>query len=79
MDEKLKVLVIGATGNQGGSVVQALLPKGHSIRTLTRNPDSPAAKQLVEQGVEVLKGDFSDPDSLGSCRDPLSRKQDLQE
>ncbi len=61
---KNNVLVIGATGNQGGSVVQALLPKGYHIRTLTRNPDSPAAKRLAEQGVEVMKGDFSDYDSL---------------
>ena len=64
MDKKLSVLVIGATGNQGGAVVQALLPKGYSIRTLTRKPDSAAAKRLTEQGVEVLKGDFSDSDSL---------------
>ena len=60
---KLSILVIGATGNQGGAVVQAL-SKEHSIRTLTRNPDSDKAKKLKEQGVEVLKGDFSDPDSL---------------
>ena len=59
-----KILVIGATGNQGGAVVKALLPKGYHIRTLTRNPDSPAAKRLVEKGVEVMKGDFSDHDSL---------------
>jgi len=59
-----KVLVMGATGNQGGSVVKALLPKGHQIRTITRNPDSPAAKLLIEQGVEIMKGDFSDHDSL---------------
>ena len=64
MSEKLSVLVIGATGNQGGSVVQSLLPKGHNIRTITRNPDSDKAKKLKEQGVEVMKGDFSDSDSL---------------
>ena len=64
MSEKLSVLVIGATGNQGGAVVQALLPKGHTIRTLTRNPDSDAAKKLTDLGVEVMKGDFSDSDSL---------------
>ena len=63
MSEKLSVLVIGATGNQGGAVVQAL-SKEHSIRTLTRNPDSDKAKQLKEQGVEILKGDFSDSNSL---------------
>ncbi|TDJ50343.1 MAG: NmrA/HSCARG family protein [Nitrospina sp.] len=64
MSKQLSVLVIGATGNQGGAVVRNLLPKGHRIRTLTRNPDSPKAKQLAEQGVEVLKGDFTDSDSL---------------
>ena len=64
MTKKLSVLVIGATGNQGGSVVKSLLPKGYHIRTLTRKPDSSAAKRLTEQGVEVVKGDFSDSDSL---------------
>jgi len=58
------VLVIGATGNQGGAVVKSLLPKGYSIRTLTRKPDSPKAKQLAKEGVEVMKGDFSDSNSL---------------
>lgn len=64
MSKKLSVLVMGATGNQGGAVVENLLPKGHHIRTLTRNPDSPKAKRLKEQGVEVLKGDFFNVDSL---------------
>ncbi len=64
MSKKLSVLVMGATGNQGGAVVQSLLPKGHHIRTVTRNPDSPKAKRLKEQGVEVLKGDFSGVNSI---------------
>ena len=64
MSKKLSVLVMGATGNQGGAVVRNLLTKGHRIRTLTRNPDSQKAKQLAGQGVEVLKGDFTDSDSL---------------
>jgi uncharacterized protein YbjT (DUF2867 family) len=64
MSKKLSILVMGATGNQGGAVVRNLIPKGHRIRTLTRNPDSPKAKQLAEQGVEVLKGDFTDSKSL---------------
>jgi len=64
MDKKLTVLVFGATGNQGGAVVQALLPRGHNVRTVTRKPESPAAIKLKELGVEVLKGDFSEPDSL---------------
>jgi len=64
MSEKLSVLVIGATGQQGGSVVKALLQKGYHIRGLTRKPDSPKALKLKEKGVEVVQGDFSDPDSL---------------
>lgn len=64
MTKKPSVLVIGATGNQGGSVVKAILPKGYRIRTITRNLESPAAKKLIEQGVEIMKGDFSDSDSL---------------
>ncbi len=64
MSKQLSILVMGATGSQGGAVVRNLLPKGHRIRTLTRNPDSPKAKQLADQGVEVVKGDFTNSDSL---------------
>ncbi|MFQ5595528.1 MAG: NmrA/HSCARG family protein [Anaerolineae bacterium] len=58
------VLVTGATGNQGGAVVKALMNQSHQVRALTRNPTSPAAKRLSEQGVEIAVGDFTDRDSL---------------
>ena len=58
------VLVTGATGKQGGAVVEALLTRGHQVRALTRNSASPAASRLREQGVEIAVGDFNDPDSL---------------
>ncbi len=64
MSKKLSVLVMGATGAQGGAVVRHLLPKGHRVRALTRNPDSAKARALKEQGVEVLPGDFTDANSL---------------
>src|SRR6266446_2931188 len=57
-------LVTGATGKQGGAVVEALLTRGHQVRALTRNPASPAAIRLREQGVEIAVGDFTDHDSL---------------
>src|SRR5712671_7170711 len=57
-------LVAGATGKQGGAVVEALLTRGHQVRALTRNPASPAAIRLREQGVEIAVGDFTDHDSL---------------
>lgn len=61
-----KILVTGATGAQGGSVVQHLLKRKnqYQIKCLTRNPDSDSAKQLKNQGVEVVKGDLSDKQSL---------------
>ncbi len=57
-------LVTGATGKQGGAVVEALLTRGHQVRALTRNPASPAAIRLREHGVEIAVGDFTDHDSL---------------
>ena len=60
----LFVLVTGVTGKQGGSVVRALLDYGHRVRGLTRNPDSEKARLLEENGVEIVKGDFNDPNSI---------------
>jgi uncharacterized protein YbjT (DUF2867 family) len=58
------LLVTGATGKQGGAVVEALLIRGHQVRALTRNSASSAANRLREQGVEIAVGDFTDHDSL---------------
>ena len=66
-DTKKFVLVTGATGQQGGSVVQALLKRGHRVRGLTRNTDSAKAKALASQGVEVVAGDFTHADSLAKA------------
>ena len=64
MPQSKLVLVTGATDKQGGAVVEALLTRGHQVRALTRNPDSPAANRLRDQGVEIAFGDFTDHDSL---------------
>jgi uncharacterized protein YbjT (DUF2867 family) len=64
MSKSKLVLVTGATGKQGGAVALALLTRGHQVRALTRNPASPAANRLREQGVEIAVGDFTDHDSL---------------
>ena len=58
------IAVAGATGQQGGSVVGALLRSGTSVRALSRNPGSPASKALASRGAEVRRMDFSDPASL---------------
>jgi uncharacterized protein YbjT (DUF2867 family) len=58
------VLVFGATGQQGGSVANALLKSGRSVRALVRNPDSEKAAALGARGVELVQGDLSDSASI---------------
>ncbi|KIV87921.1 hypothetical protein PV11_03437 [Exophiala sideris] len=66
-----KILVTGATGNQGGAVVKLLLqyPEQYAVRALTRNPNSPTAKRLADRGAEVVKGDLTDPATLPAAFD----------
>jgi uncharacterized protein YbjT (DUF2867 family) len=50
------VVVVGATGNQGGSVVKALeeSDKPYRIRIFTRDATKPAAQALLKKGIEVV-------------------------
>ena len=48
------VAVSGATGQQGGALVDALLRLGgFKVRALTRDPSSNSSKKLADKGVEV--------------------------
>lgn len=60
------IVVAGATGNQGGAVVDALLeqPDRWQVRALTRNPAGPAARALAARGVSVVGADMADASSL---------------
>src|SRR6267142_6760974 len=58
------ILVTGATGQQGGAVARELLARKHTVRAMTRNPESDAAQALARQGAEVVKGDLNDAASL---------------
>src|SRR5262249_52003672 len=58
------VLVSGATGRHGGAVLRHMLPKGWKLRALTRDPGSPAAQELARRGIEIVRGDLEQPDSL---------------
>jgi hypothetical protein len=59
------ITVVGATGIQGGSVVKSLLGSPtYSIRAITRNAKSDAAKALASQGIEVVEADVNNVDSL---------------
>jgi len=59
------ILVAGATGTQGGAVARRLHADGWRVRGLTRDPDSPKAQTLKDLEIEVVRGDTTDPDSLG--------------
>ncbi|RCI13557.1 hypothetical protein L249_5606 [Ophiocordyceps polyrhachis-furcata BCC 54312] len=56
--------VFGATGNQGGSVIDAVLGDAtlrneFRIRGVTRDSSKPAAKALSARGVDVVQADMS--------------------
>ena len=61
--------VFGATGQQGGSVVNYVLndpelSKQFKVRGVTRDVTQPAAQALQQKGVEVVKADADDKESL---------------
>lgn len=58
------VLVIGATGQQGGAAARALLERGWPVRALVRDPGKPAARRLHEAGASLVTGDLDDPESV---------------
>ncbi|CAI5955559.1 unnamed protein product [Closterium sp. NIES-64] len=59
--DKPLIVVFGATGAQGSSVVAALLASGrYRIRAVTRHADSPRAAHLRDAKVEVAQADQAD-------------------
>jgi len=64
---KKSVLVVGATGNQGGSVARALSQRGHRVVALVRDLNSKKATSLEEAGVSLARGSFEDESSLDSA------------
>lgn len=58
------ILVFGATGQQGGSVVRALLAAGRSVRAFVRDPSSAGATALRDVGAELVQGTFDDRPSM---------------
>ncbi|KAL2760157.1 hypothetical protein ACRALDRAFT_2092573 [Sodiomyces alcalophilus JCM 7366] len=64
MAKKL-ITVLGITGTQGGSVASRFLSHADwRVRGLTRNPASAKAKEWAGRGVEMVKGDHDDLESL---------------
>jgi uncharacterized protein YbjT (DUF2867 family) len=61
------VLVLGATGGQGGAVVSGLFGRGVRVRALVRRPDTPSVRRLRERGVETVVGSLDDSIGLGAA------------
>src|SRR2546422_1409861 len=57
-----KYFVTGATGFIGCRVARQLVAAGHDVVAIARNPES--ARDLESIGVDVRRGDITDPDSL---------------
>jgi uncharacterized protein YbjT (DUF2867 family) len=58
------ILVMGATGQQGGAVLRHLYAQGWKLRAFTRDADKPSAKEIEHMGIEVYEGDYKDNASL---------------
>lgn len=87
-----KILVVfGATGNQGGSVINSILgdprtAKEFKIRGITRDPSKPNAKALINRGVECVEVSIKllflfslslhRPSSYGSTKSALLYSED---
>jgi nucleoside-diphosphate-sugar epimerase len=66
---KTKVLVTGATGFTGGNLALRLNREGCLVRALVRPGED--AKKLAVVGIEVFRGDLTDPGSLKKCADNI--------
>ncbi|MET7509541.1 NmrA/HSCARG family protein [Streptomyces albidoflavus] len=64
MSENKIVLVLGATGNQGGATARELLSRGWTVHALVRDPDKPEAQKLKDEGAVLVRGDMDDTESL---------------
>ena len=59
------ITVFGATGSQGGSVINAVLASEQfKVRGVTRDPESDASKALRNRGVEIVRADLAVKESL---------------
>ncbi|KAH7396382.1 hscarg protein [Pyrenochaeta sp. MPI-SDFR-AT-0127] len=63
------ITVFGATGAQGSGVINTVLAvpalkAKYTLRAVTRDPESAKSQALKQRGVELVKGDLNDVESL---------------
>ena len=67
MEQKKIIAVVGATGAQGGGLVDAILndpSQTYAVRAITRDRHTEKARALTEKGAEVVEADVADKNSL---------------
>lgn len=62
---RVQVLVTGATGFVGGTVVRRYLDAGHEVHLLARRPE--AAQPLVDRGARLHVGTVGDPNEIAAA------------
>jgi uncharacterized protein YbjT (DUF2867 family) len=65
------ILVLGATGTNGGEVAHRLAAAGVRVRALVRNPDK--AANLPQENIELVAGDLDEPASLDRALSGVDR------
>lgn len=61
------IAVFGATGQQGGAVIDALLEHKASVRAMVRDPQADRAQALAARDVELAAIQTDDPASLSAA------------
>ncbi|KAI7481330.1 hypothetical protein KC351_g6453 [Hortaea werneckii] len=66
---KKLLTIFGATGNQGGSIIDVVLASPelttkYALRGITRDPSSAKSQALASQGVDMVQADLNDVASL---------------
>ncbi|GHO85634.1 NAD-dependent epimerase/dehydratase family protein [Dictyobacter formicarum] len=59
----MKILITGATGLLGGYLIKKLQKRGEQLRALILPLED--ANLLIQQGIEIIRGDITDPTTLG--------------
>ena len=64
----MKILVTGGGGFVGGYIIERLLARGYTVRSIGRSPQP----QLEAQGVDVVCGDLTDASALSAACEGVS-------
>jgi uncharacterized protein YbjT (DUF2867 family) len=66
-----KILVTGATGNNGSALIQSLMAAGANVRALVHHESK--AQALRDAGVEVVIGDYLQPETLDAALEGVDK------